>query len=268
MSNNRCRLSFWAIGTGAWAVASALVIAPRASGGTSENAQSQMKKVLPREVVRTVESSYDVYKGEDSIGSEKVTRYDYNDNSVQFRSEVELELQPGLQTKLHTDLVLEEETYFPISFEIAKELKSKDIDATLETSLDWFSNVAVVKKTTPSKTDTSRVVLPTGVAVIDVNVAHLLLVPLYWYDTDAGGVQIFNVVDPWNIKTSQSTLRWQTRDTVEVNGTEVQADRYEFVRTPQTFKVYVDTKGRIVKLDQGFLVYELSDWSERLPGEE
>ncbi|MGD8414566.1 MAG: hypothetical protein PVF33_10050, partial [Candidatus Latescibacterota bacterium] len=122
--------------------------------------------------------------------------------------------------------------------------------------------VAVVYKETPTRKDTLRVILPTGAAVNDVNAAHQLGIPIYWYDTEAGGVQSFNVVDPWTAKTITATLRFQTKDTVVVNGVEVETDRYEFVRAPQTFKIYVDDKNRIVKLDQGYFVYELADWSE------
>jgi len=107
-------------------------------------------------------------------------------------------------------------------------------------------------------------VLPAGAAVVDMSVAHHMYIPLYWYDTESGGVQNFNIVDPISTKTYPATLRLQTKETIVVNGKDTETERYEFTRDKQTFKIYVDAGGRIVKLDQGFLVYELSEWSESL----
>jgi len=249
-------------------VIAASLSAPTADGETSQQSQSKMKTVEPRKIVRTVESLYSVFQGEKAAGSEKVTRDDYNDNSVRFRSEIELHFQQDVITILNSDMVLEEETFFPISFEITKKILREDLDVTLTTHIEWYSNFAVILKIAPGGVDTSRVILPTGAAVIDINVAHHLFVPLYWYDTAAAGVQSFSVVDPWTTKAIAATLRLQTQETIEVNGAKIETERYEFVRAPQTFKVYVDAKGRIVKLDQGFFVYELAEWSESLAQEE
>ena len=49
-----------------------------------------MKRIEPRELVRTVSSKYAIFQGGDEIGREVVTRSDYNDNSVQYQSEVAL----------------------------------------------------------------------------------------------------------------------------------------------------------------------------------
>jgi hypothetical protein len=262
MSKDHFRNNFWPLGRIAWLVLAASLSVPAAYGETSLQSQSKMKSVEPRKIVRTVESIYSIFQGEKTAGSEKVTRDDYNDNSVRFRSEIELQFQQDATTILISDMVLEEETFFPISFEMTKKILREDLDVTLATHIEWYSNVAVIHKTTPGGADTSRVILPAGVAVIDINVAHHLFVPLYWYDTDAAGVQSFNVVDPWTTKTISATLRLQTQEMIEVNGSKIETERYEFVRAPQTFKVYVDAKGRIVKLDQGFFMYELSEWSE------
>jgi len=251
-----------------WLVLAASLSVPAAYGETSQQSQLKMKSVEPRKIVRTVELRYSIFQGEKAVGSEKVTRNDYNDNSVRFRSEIELRFQHDVNTILTSDMVLEEETFFPISFEMTKKILREDLDVSLATHIEWYSNLAVIHKTAPGGVDTSRVVLPAGAAVIDINVAHHLFVPLYWYDTDSGGVQSFDVVDPWTTKTVSATLRLQTQETIEVNGSEIETERYEFVRAPQTFKIYVDAKGRIVKLDQGFYRYELSEWSESLVREE
>ena len=225
-------------------------------------AQTKMKRIEPRELVRTTESKYTVLQAGAEIGWEKISRDEYNDNTVEYRSDISLIFPHGAAIKIESRLVLEEESYFPLSFEIKKHMGQGDVEYTMGTRYEWFANVAVVHKFSRDVADTSRVVLPAGTAVVDMGVAHHLYVPLYWYDGEAGGVQSFNVVDPFSRKVSTATLRRQTAETVDVQSGQIEADRYEFSRDKQTFKVYVDAGGRIVKVDQGFLLYELAEWSE------
>jgi hypothetical protein len=268
MSGNRFKNELWAFVTAAGLGLLAVVVPPAAGEDPSAPSQSVMKTIEERRLVRTVQWKYDVLQAGEPIGSEAVTRSDYSDNSVQFESQVELAFQHGAQTAIATDLLLEEETFFPIRFEITRNTKQGDVEFAIGSHLEWFSNVAAVYKTSRGVSDTLHVVLPAGAAVVDMNVAHHLSIPLYWYDTQRGGVQNFNVVDPISAKIYPATLRLQTGETITVKGKETPTERYEFTREKLTFKVYVDAEGRIVKLDQGFLVYELSEWSEKNVGEE
>jgi hypothetical protein len=246
------------------ASASCLVLAGAALPEFMVDAQSQtkMKRIEPRQLVRTIESKYVVLQAGADIGWEKVSRDEYNDNTVEYRSVISLTFPHGGGVKIESQLALEEESYFPLSFEIEKQMGQGDVEYTIGARYEWFANVAVVYKITRGVADTSRVALPAGTAVMDMSVAHHLYVPLYWYDGEAGGVQSFNVVDPFSRKVSSATLRRQAAETVDVQIGQIEADRYEFSRDKQTFKVFVDADGRIVKVDQGFLVYELAEWSE------
>ena len=230
--------------------------------------QSKMMKIEERRLVRTVHFKFTILQAGNPAGWEDVTRNDYSDNSVQFKSEVLLEFQQGAKTDIRTDLLLEEETFFPLKFEIDRNTKQGDVEFDIGSSIEWFSNVATVCKTSRGAKDTLNVVLPAGAAVVDMNVAHHLYVPLYWYDAASGGVQSFNVVDPISAKSFPATLRLQVSEKTSVNGEEIDTERYEFTRDKLTYKIYVDADGRIVKVDQGFLVYELSEWSENNAGGE
>ena len=229
---------------------------------TDARSQTKMKRIEARELVRTIESKFVVLQAGDEIGWEKVSRDEYNDNSIEFRSDISLTFPHGAAIAIESRLALEEESYFPLSFEIKKHMGQGDVEYTVGARYEWFANVAVVYKFTRDVADTSRVVLPAGTAVVDMGVVHHLYVPLYWYDGEAGGVQSFNVVDPFTRKVSTATRRRQTAETIDVHGGQIEADRYEFSRDKQTFKVFVDADGRIVKVDQGFLVYELAEWSQ------
>jgi len=241
-------------------LSSALVVSAVMAGAGED---APMKRIEERELVRTVTLTFAVYQAGEKIGTEEVTRSDYNDNTVQFRSDVAVVYPQGVEMTIGTDLLLEEESFFPMKYHAVKNMKQSGVDIDMGSDIDWYANVAVFRRSSESGVDTSRVVLPVGTAVMDQNVAHHLYVPLYWYDSEAGGVQGFNVVDPMNQMMASSSLRLQVEDeAVAVAGHDVIADRYEFVRNKQTFKLYVDAEGRIVKVDQGYLVFEMTDWSE------
>jgi hypothetical protein len=205
-----------------------LVVSLPPAAGESAQSQTKMKSIEERQLVQTIQWKYAISQAGKQIGSEDVTLSKYSDNTVAFHSEISLQFQTGAITDIETDMVLEEETYFPISFEMTKQMTQGGVEFTLGARYEWFSNVAVIYRTSRGTPDTLQVILPTGAAVFDMSVAHHMYVPLYWYDTESGG----------------------------------------FTRDKQTFKIYVDAGGRIVKLDQGFLVYELSEWSQSLVREE
>jgi hypothetical protein len=257
-----CRWRAAARGVLAGFAALALGLLPAVPAGSDQGAR--MKRIEPRELVRTVSSKYAIFQGGDEIGSEVVTRNDYNDNSVQYQSEVVVKYIHGVEMKMVTDLLLEEESYFPMKYHMTKDMTTAEVVHDMGTDIEWYANVAVFHNESRSVVDTFRVVLPTGTAVIDFNVVHHLYVPLYWYDGDLGGVQGFNVVDPSSRKLSSATLRLQRSDTVTVAGRGITADRFEFTRDKQSSSLHVDADGRIVKFDQGFLVFELTEWSESL----
>jgi molybdopterin converting factor small subunit len=263
-SNDRYHSSRRPTGRAALLTAAGVLVLPAVLSGAAGQPATKMKPVERREIVRTVESRYAIYQGDEEVGSETALRNDFNDNSVQFLSESKTELAQGTKTEMKTDLVLEQESFFPMSYEMTKHVVRGDFEYEVHTRIEWFSNVAVAYKTSGGVLDTMRTVLPSGSAVLDMSLAHQLYVPLYWYDLEVGGVQNFNVVDPLTLRQFSATLRLQTGETIVVNGENVETERYEFTRDKQVFKIYVDEGGRIVKLDQGFLVFELAEWSENV----
>jgi hypothetical protein len=238
----------------------ALLLLPAIS--LSGEQKSKMKTVKPRELVRTEVLKYTIFQVDQEVGSESVTRDDYDDNSIVFQSEIEIHFTHGSDMSIETSLTVEEESYFPMRYRMAKRVSQGTNEFDDITDIEWFANVAVIYKNIRTREDTTRITLPTGAVVLDPIAAHHLNLPLFWYNKDLGGTQSFNVLDP-NSKTVHSvTLRPQTEETIEVAGETVNVTRYEFINKNSNFKVYVDANDRIVKVDQGYMVYELSEWSE------
>jgi hypothetical protein len=264
MSRERYREHLRPAVTAAFLVSAVLFPAALGLAGTSSQPDARMKRIEERQLLRTVASKYTAYQAGEPIGSETVTFNEFNDNSVEFHSESQLDYEHGSATEVESDMVLEEDTYFPLSFEMTKKLTRNAVEINLGTRYQWFSNVAVIYKSRNGVVDTNSVLLPTGAAPVDMSLAYQLYVPLYWYDTEIAGVQKFNVVDPWSARTHSATLRLQAKETIVVNGKDVETSRYVFTRENQNCEIYVDADGRIVKVDEEPLVFELTDWSQEV----
>ncbi len=222
----------------------------------------KMKRTEPRKLVYSVTSTYNIFQVDKQIGSETVTRNDYSDNTVDFQSTITLQLPNGAGISTKGELLLEDESYFPMGYTSVRTMKQAGTEFDNGTYIEWFANVALVRRKTPASEDTTHIVLPTGTAVLDVNAAHHLYQLLKWYDFETGGVQGFNVLDPTLAKLYSASLRLLAEETITIGGNEFVASRFDFNRDKNTAKVYVDAEGRILKVDQGYMVYELADWSE------
>lgn len=234
----------------------AAAVLPAAQSG------EKMKRVPPRELLRSVHSTYTIYQAEKEIGSEKVVRRDYSDNTVDFRSTLEMHMPQGADISTESELMLQEESFFPMRYRSNRHVKQESVEINNSTEVEWYSNVAVVRKDTGSEEKTSRIVLPAGAAVIDMNEVYVFYQILFWYDASAGGTQNFNVFEPASGFVSSASLRQLDTETVTLEGEDIEASRYAFTRETADATLFVDADGRLLKVDQGYLVYELAEWSE------
>lgn len=250
----------------AYIVLAALVLFPATSPCGERS--GKMKATGTRELIGTVTAKYAIFQADQEIGSESVTRYDYDDNSVVFESKTEMHYTHGAEMYVETTLTSEEESRFPMRYHMTKKMSQGGHDIEDIIDIEWFANVAVVVRTVQGATDTTRLTVPTGTAVFDPVVAYQLYTPLFWYNRDAGGTQSFNTLDPALRAVHTAILKDQTQEEIEIGGETLDVTRYEFDRDRIQFKVYVDVEGRIVKVDQGYLIYVLSEWSESGPHDE
>lgn len=246
----------------AWLAALALVLAPGISSAVSE--QEEMKQDEPRELIRTVSSSYAITQTGKQIGSETVTRSDYNDNSVTYKAKVLMSPTETVTIVIETELVLEAESHFPISYKTTKEIDQGGNKYTQEMDFELYSNVAVVRSRAGNGENTTRIVLPTGAAFVDANAAHHFYQLLFWYNKDLSGRQTFDTLEPTTKTAGTGVLMLARQENVSVKGEEIPASLYVLERGKrQPANIYVDEDDRIVRVEQNFMVYELTDWSEQ-----
>lgn len=248
--------------TGACVISATVVVLLLVPAFSFSGEKSKMKTIKPRELARSVALKYRILQADQEVGSESVTREEYNDNSVEFLSEIEIQYTHGSEMSIETNLTLEGDSYFPMRCRMIKRVSQAGKEVDDITDVEWFANVAVIHRSIQARTDTTRITVPTGTVVLDPVAAHHLYLPLFWYNKDLGGTQSYNALDP-NSKTMYSvSLRRQADETIEVAGETVAVKRYEFTGRKMNYKLYVDADDRIVKIDQGYMVYELSEWSE------
>lgn len=216
----------------------------------------------PRQLVRQVTDTYTITQADEEVGREKVVRSDYDDNSIQFDGEIEMRMSHGANIKTVSYLLLEADSHFPLNYTMDRNVQQADMDIEQKTAIEMFSNVAVITWEMQGTEKVLRKTLPTGTAVVDMMAAHHYYQPLYWYNRDEGGIQIFNVLDPLTRQPYSASLRLQQQETVDVGGTQVDTERYEYKRNQLTALVWVDADDRIVKVEQGFMVFLLDNRGE------
>jgi len=223
-----------------------------------------MRQRKPRELVRSTHSTYRVLDAGTEIGTETVTQEVYGDNTVQFRSSGTTRPAEGIERVTETELLLEGESYFPIRFGMRKVLRraepAKDIEHVID--MEMFANVAVIRTNLGSREDTTRVVLPTGTAIINIELVYLYCQVLFWYDEALGGRQNIGVFDPVSRQVTQATLRHQNDETAVIGGKEERAAVYVLEMGPASVTLFVGAAGRILKATQEELTYELAEWSD------
>lgn len=222
-----------------------------------------MRQRKPRELVRSTHSTYRVLDAGTEIGTEAVTQEVYSDNTVRFRCAATTRPAEGLEMVTETDLLLEEESYFPIRFGMKKVIRRAGREKNMEHVIDveMFANVAVVRSNLGTREDTTRLVLPSGTAFVSLEFVHLYYQVLFWYDEALGGRQNIGVFDPVGRKVTQGTVRHQSDETAVIGGKEERAAVYVLEMGPASVTLFVGADGRILKATQEELTYELAEGS-------
>jgi hypothetical protein len=215
-----------------------------------------------RQPVRAVTFTYSITQADQVIGNETFTRTEYDDNSLFFKATAEMNMTHGADITTSSELLLEEQSHYPLEYHVTRNIKQATVDFVQETDITMVSNVAVIHSVVRGTEQSTRMVLPTGTAILDMNSVFPFYQPLYWYNKDIPGVQSFNVLDPLTKSQYSASLRYQEEETLDIAGVQVQASRYEYTRGKLSALISVDADGRIVRVEQGFMIIELTDWSE------
>jgi len=214
-----------------------------------------------REAMGSTRSEYTITQREREIGSESIVRTDYNDNTVTFT--VHSHLEPAAETRMDAEIELTvvEESFYPLKYTMTKQVKQGESGMSMETSIEMFANVAVMTTKSGKAEGTRRIVLPTGAALVETGAIYAYEQYLFWYDRDLGGRQSFNAMDVASGKEESDVVNLIAQDTLSVMGQETPVDVYKLQRQSFDVTLYVDATGRMVRVEQNFMTWDLRKWS-------
>jgi hypothetical protein len=222
----------------------------------------------PRKALDVTRWSYSIVQGGEEKGTESGVKTEYSDNTISF--DVALDITPAEDTgmKETVDLTLQADSYFPLRLSMVKKIRVSDSNTELDTDIEMFANLAVIKTTTPGSSGTRRVVVPTGGAFVETGMVYSYYQLLFWYDRGLGGWQNFDALDVASGKVESTGLFLSGQDTVTVSGTEYPVDVFKLRRQKFEVTLYVDNQGRMVRVEQNLMTFDLTDWSHEVVGAE
>jgi hypothetical protein len=160
-------------------------------------------------------------------------------------------------------LILEEETFFPRSYRARKWVFQATDTVRMNYAVDVYANVAVVTSEIRGQPAEHRVVVPTGVPIVEVGSLFCWYELMFWVEKDKPDRQRIQWLDPTLPRLDGGEIRVAGSDTVMVLGKETPVTVYKAERErlgPAT--LWVDAGKRIVRCEQNATTYDLVDWSE------
>lgn len=213
-------------------------------------------------LIGATEAVYSITQVGELVGSEAVRQEVLDDNTVVFRSSIKMEPPRGMGWEETTELVMDEESYFPRSYRMDK--KMSGMGRTIDQSIDveMLANVAVVATRLNEVEQKRNIVLRAGTSFYEMGVMHLVHQMIFWYDRDIEGRQSFSALDVARGVVNDFVLHVSGQDTIEFNGETLDVSVFSLEGTAVATRYFVDARGRILRAESGYAVYELTEWSE------
>jgi hypothetical protein len=246
----------------AWRSAmSVAVLGALASAAAAETPMHQRK---PVRLLSTVNAVYQVTRDGRDIGRERFERRTYDDNTVVYDVHGTTSEAPGIDLVQQSTLVLDEESYFPRTLRADKTIIQPTDTLRIAFTVDMFSNVAVLASNLSGRVDSRRVVVPTGVPVIEVGTLYGWYEILFWLDLSTRERQRIQWLDAHLGKLESGEIYLTGEETIDVLGkkTTVSVLKAERDRLGPA-KVYVDAARRIVRCEQNMSQIDLVEWTEK-----
>ncbi len=241
---------------------SVLAIACVCGGVHAAGADTPMRKAKPATLVSTTHEKYRITRDGKEIGYESIVRRVYDTNLVVFGMDTEMDMGP-IKMAETLDLSLEEETYFPRSFQSRKTMIQKADTMQMNYKVDMYSNVAVLASDLKGHPASRRVVVPTGVPIVEVGNLVCWYEVMFWVEADGVARQRIQWLDPVLGNVESGEIRTADPETLTVLGKKTPVTVYKAERDrlgPAT--LYVDADKRIVRCEQNMMTYDLVEWSE------
>lgn len=213
----------------------------------------------PVKLTSTLVTEYRIVQDKKQVGKERIEKKVFDNNTVVFTMDAELAYGQGVTMKQHTELTVEEESYFPRTLHIVKQVTQPD-GQSFEHKIDaeMFSNVAVVTSMLRDQSGSRRAVVPTGVSIQDLGVLGYMYQTLFWYDKDTGGEQRFQYLDPIGVEVHSGDIKMDPATTISVLKKKTKVSVFQIERERMgAATLWVDAKGVIVRGEQNLFVYEL-----------
>jgi hypothetical protein len=223
-----------------------------------------MREAKQGTAVSLARAKYTIVQEGREVGHETVTRRVFDDNRVTFEAENAIAMNPGGSYTTRSNLTLEEESYFPRSYRVEKVIKHPSGDLAHTVTVDMYANVAVLGSELRGRSDQRRVVVPTGVAIMEVGQLYLWHQLLFWVDPASSGRERIQWLDPSSGAVEAGELYVAGEETLTVLGKKTRVTVFKAERErlgPAT--LYVDVKKRIVKAEQNLATFSLVEWSEQ-----
>jgi hypothetical protein len=240
------------------AVAAAALVFPGALLAPTWAASPHQRK--PVALTSTLRTEYRIMQGKKQMGTEKVEKKVFDNNTVVFTIDATMAYGPGVTMTQHAELTLEEESYFPRTLHILKTVAQPNNDSFQhQIDIEMFSNVAVVTSSLREQKGSRRIVVPTGIAIEDLGVLAYLYQTLFWYDKDTGGDQRFQWFDPISVDVHSGEMKMDREPatiTVMKKKTKVSVFRLEREKLGPAM-LWVDKQGTIVRGEQNLFTFEL-----------
>jgi hypothetical protein len=213
----------------------------------------------PSALTSAQRTEYRILQGDRETGRESVEKKVFDNNTVVFVIDAAMEYGHGVTMKQHAELTLEEESFFPRSLHVVKNVAEADSNSFAhEIDVEMYANVAVVSSALRGQRGSRRLVVPTGVAFSDLGILAYLYQMLFWYDGDVGGRQRFECLDPVAVSVLGGEIRLDGETTIPVLGKNTRVRVFKLERDKfGAATLWVDEDGTIVRGEQNLFVYEL-----------
>ena len=230
---------------------------------SAARAESPMHHKVPVRLLSTVHASYRLVQQGEKIGMESIDRRTYDNNTVTYDMAGTARLAGALFSK-NSNLVLDEESYFPRSFRSDQTILRQEDTTSISFTVDMFSNVAVVGSEMRGRTDSRRLVVPVGIPIVEVGAVYSWYEILFWVDSTSRERQRIQWLDPQRGVVEDGEIFFSGEQTIDVLGKKTPVTVFKAERERLgAAALYVDAAGRIVRCEQNVTVFELVEWTEK-----
>lgn len=242
---------------------SAIVVGLFCAIAPAASADSPVHEKKPVKLLSTVNGTYRMVLENQEVGRETFQRRTYDNNTVSWDVLTKARMS-GADFVTRSSLVVDEESYFPRSFRSDKTIVHATDTLQVAFTVDLFSNVAVVGSEAQGKAGSRRLVVPTGVPVVELGAAYSWYQILFWTDGRSQNRQRIQWLDPQRGEVEDGEIFLTGQQTIDVLGkkTAVSVFKAERERLGSAI-LYVDSERRLVRCEQNVTVFELVEWTEK-----